>query len=163
MRRFVLNLSLIRQPCVCVAHTVVSDMNERLSPKNAPPTTIAATNGVDAPTVDAMPTAIGISATMVPTLVPIDSEITADAMNSPAKIVSDGTNPNVRVTMSSMLPISLAELAKAPARMNIHIMSSIFSEPPPRLNTLIRCFSVPLLTITATIAVNMNATEIGTL
>ena len=34
---FTLNLSCILQPCVRVAAMVVSEMNERLSPKKAPP------------------------------------------------------------------------------------------------------------------------------
>ena len=41
MRMFSLNLSLIRQSCVRVAAMVVSEMNDRLSPKNDPPTTTA--------------------------------------------------------------------------------------------------------------------------
>ena len=46
MRMLVLNLSFIVQPCVRVAAMVVSDMNERLSPKKAPPTTIAVIKAV---------------------------------------------------------------------------------------------------------------------
>ena len=41
MKEFALNLSFILHPCVCVATMVVSEMNERLSPKNEPPTTTA--------------------------------------------------------------------------------------------------------------------------
>ena len=41
MKEFTLNLSLSRHPCVEVATIVVSEIKERLSPKNEPPTTMA--------------------------------------------------------------------------------------------------------------------------
>ena len=78
-------------------------------------------------------------------------------------MASDGTRLSVRFTTSSMLPISFAELAKAPANMNISIMSIMFSDAQPRLNTFMRCFRVPREVITATIDDSMNATVTGTL
>ena len=119
------NLSLSLQPCVWVAMMVVSEMNERLSPKNEPPTTAATNTAVDAPVCSATPAAIGVSATMVPTLVPMDSEMKHAARNSPASIISAGSSDNVRLTVASMLPITFAELAKAPASTKIHIISII--------------------------------------
>ncbi len=41
IHRFALNLSAILQPCDRVAAIVVSDINDMLSPKNAPPSTTA--------------------------------------------------------------------------------------------------------------------------
>ena len=90
--KLTLNLSCIEHLWVRVAAMVVSDMNERLSPKKAPPTMIAVMNGVlymklPSPVVaiwSAMPAAIGTRATMVPTLVPMDMEMKQAAINSPA-------------------------------------------------------------------------------
>ena len=82
----------MEQPWVRVAAMVVSEMNDRLSPKKAPPTMIAVMNGVlyrkvpfpPAAIWSAMPAAMGTRATMVPTLVPIDIEMKHAARNSPA-------------------------------------------------------------------------------
>ena len=87
-----LNLSDIEHPWVLVAAMVVSDMNERLSPKNAPPTIMAVMKGVlertpDAPvraSSSAIPAATGTRATIVPTLVPMDMEMKHAARKSPA-------------------------------------------------------------------------------
>ena len=90
MRMLVLNLSFIVQPWVRVAAMVVSDMNERLSPKKAPPTTIAVIKAVKpgcAPIGSSFPAIsapIGTSAAIVPTLVPMDMEMKHAAMNRPA-------------------------------------------------------------------------------
>ena len=54
IHRFTLNLSCMEQPWVLVAATVVSDMNERLSPKNAPPTIIPVMSGTLEPVPAAM-------------------------------------------------------------------------------------------------------------
>ena len=143
MRIFVRNLSLILHPCDWVAQMVVSEMKERLSPKKAPPMIIAATKGTLSSNCCAMPTAIGIIATIVPTLVPIESDITVAPRKSPARIADDGTMARVRFTISAILPISFALLAKAPARIKIHIISSKVSRPAPRANTLRRWFRFP--------------------
>ena len=83
-----LNLSAIEHSCVLVAAIVVSEIKERLSPKNAPPTIIAVMNAISgvAPAAIscAMPAPTGTRATMVPTLVPIDIDMKHDARNSPA-------------------------------------------------------------------------------
>lgn len=54
---------------------VVSEMNERLSPKKAPPTTIPVMKARFMSVFSAMPAATGTSATMVPTEVPMESEM----------------------------------------------------------------------------------------
>ena len=80
---FTRNLSLIRHPCVRVAIIVVSLMKLRLSPKNAPPTTTATTKGAVTSVASAIPAAMGVSATTVPTLVPMLNDMKQAAINSP--------------------------------------------------------------------------------
>ena len=84
IQRFTLNLSCMEQPWVLVAATVVSDMKERLSPKNAPPTMMPVMSGMLDPIPAAIPAAIGTSATIVPTEVPIAIETKQEARNRPA-------------------------------------------------------------------------------
>ena len=134
--RFARNLSLILHPCVCVATTVVSDINDRLSPKNAPPTTTPVIISTLMPVDDASPVAIGTSAATVPTLVPTESDMKQAATKIPAIIICGGSSDNARFTVLSILPIAFADDAKAPANMNIHIMSIIFSELAPLENIL---------------------------
>lgn len=71
---FTRNLSRITQPCVLVEAMVVSEMNDRLSPKKEPPTTMATMKGRSIPALCANPVATGVRATIVPTPVPIESE-----------------------------------------------------------------------------------------
>ena len=132
------NLSLVLQPCVCVAIIVVSEMKDRLSPKNEPPTTMAMTIAKSAPVCEATPAAIGVRATMVPTEVPIDNDMKHAARKSPASSICSGNSEIVRLTVASMAPITLAELAKAPARIKIHIISIISAVAAPRLKMLMR-------------------------
>src|SRR5574344_2479208 len=90
MKKLTLNLSDSLHPCEVVATIVVSEINERLSPKKAPPTTIAVIRGIFAPVEWARHAAMGVSATIVPTLVPIESEIKQAAINSPARSILPG-------------------------------------------------------------------------
>ena len=75
IKSFTRNLSLITQSCVLVDAIVVSEIKERLSPKNEPPTTMATIYGRSIPVFSASPMATGVSATIVPTLVPMESEM----------------------------------------------------------------------------------------
>ena len=52
---------------------------------------------------------MGVRATMVPTLVPMEREIKQEAIKSPARIMLPGNSERVRATVASMLPIALAE------------------------------------------------------
>ena len=88
---FTRNLSFMSQPCVLVAAMVVSDINDRLSPKSDPPTTTATINGSAISVRSASPTATGVSATMVPTLVPIDNEMKQAARKMPANSKLSGS------------------------------------------------------------------------
>ena len=111
---------------------VVSLMKDRLSPKKEPPTMTAVIMGTEVPVCWATPAAIGVRATMVPTEVPMLSEMKQAARNSPARSICGGNRASVRLTVASMLPITLAELAKAPARTKIQIMSIICPVEAPR-------------------------------
>ena len=105
---------------------VVSEMNERLSPKKAPPTTIPVMRARFMSVFSAMPAATGTSATMVPTEVPMESEMKQAARKMPASSRLSGSRRSVRLTVASMAPISLALWANAPARMKIQIISMMF-------------------------------------
>ena len=158
IRMLTLNLSAIEHPCVRVAAIVVSEINERLSPKNDPPTMMAVRNGVDAVNPDApesaisfaIPAAIGTSATIVPTLVPIDMEMKQEAMKSPAYRSLPGRSRIARFTVASIAPISFAVLANAPAITNIHIIRRTFLLPAPceKMETF-SSNELPLLMISA--------------
>ena len=133
MKKLTLNLSAILHSCVRVATTVVSLMNERLSPKNDPPATTATTKGSELPVEVATPAAMGVRATMVPTLVPMLMEMKQAARKSPGSSRLPGRTDSVRLTVASMLPISLAELAKAPASTNIQSIIIMLSVLAPLL------------------------------
>ena len=95
-------------------------------PKNAPLTMLAVINATDISVLSARVAAIGTSATMVPTLVPMHRDTKHAEINSPAKRNWVGRISSVRFTVASTAPIALADEANAPARTKIHTMSSIF-------------------------------------
>ena len=149
IRRLALNLSAISQPAACVAAIVVSEMNDRLSPKKAPPTTIAAINGCESPHCSAIPAPIGIRATIVPTLVPIAIEIRHAVTNNPARMTPGGIIPSISETVALTDPIALAVFANAPARMKIQIMSIMSGLPAPLEKARTRSANGPPATATA--------------
>ena len=129
---------------------VVSEMNDRLSPKKEPPTMTAVIMAISVPVCWATPAAMGTKAAIVPTLVPMDIETKQEARNMPASNICGGRRDSVRLTVASMLPMVLAEWAKAPARMKIQIISIICSVAAPRLKVLILFIrGLPLLMIMA--------------
>ena len=147
-----------------VATIVVSDMNERLSPKNDPPTMTATINGTLVPVEWASPAAIGVRATIVPTLVPMESEMKQAAMKRPGIIMLTGRTLNVKLTVSSIHPAVLAEFAKAPAIMNIHAISMMSFAPAPMQKESILCLkALPLDTAIAYMQAVMKAIVIGIL
>lgn len=151
-------------PCELVAAMVVSDIKERLSPKKAPPTTTAVVSAI-LPCVDeARPTAIGTSATMVPTLVPIDRLMKHVARKSPGNTIFSGSTDSINPTVASTDPMALAALANAPAKTNIQSISIILFVLAPRLKMSIdsRRF-LPLVRLTAYMLDNKKATLIGVL
>ena len=143
MRILALNLSFIAQSSALVAAMVVSLMKDRLSPKKAPPTMIAARKASEKPASCAIPVAMGTSATIVPTLVPTDIEMKQAVKKSPAKSIEPGMTRKVKFTVASMAPISLAVCAKAPARMNIHTISRTLELPAPSEKISIRSRRLP--------------------
>ena len=113
---------------------VVSEMKERLSPKKEPPTMTAVIIGTLEPVEWARPAAIGVRATIVPTLVPMARDMKQAAINNPAIIILSGIRLKVRLTVASIHPASLAELAKAPARTNMQSIIMMFFSPAPIQN-----------------------------
>ena len=102
--------------------------------------------------------AIGTSAAIVPTLVPMDMEMKHAAMNRPAYMRLPGSSLSVRFTVASMAPICLAVAANAPAMMNIHIIISMFLLAAPCENVFILSSrDFPLLMTIAYIEAIMNA------
>src|SRR5574344_1759302 len=143
---------------------VVSLIKERLSPKKDPPTTMAVSKGIAVSVSSAIPAAIGVRATIVPTLVPMLREIKQAAIKSPANNICGGSSERAKFTVASILPISFAAFAKAPARMNIHIMSISCSEDAPREKIVIRWLIGTLRSMAiAYMDVAMTATVMGTL
>ena len=140
MKKFTLNLSLMLHPCELVAAIVVSEMNERLSPKKAPPTTTAVSRAAGEPVDCASPAAMGTSATIVPTLVPMDSEMKQVARKSPGRSILSGNSDSIKSTVASTEPMALADWAKAPASMKIHSMSMmlLLLAPLLKMSTLWR-------------------------
>ena len=149
MRMLALNLSFMAQSKALVAAMVVSLMKDKLSPKNAPPTMMAAMKASENPASCAIPVAMGTRATMVPTLVPTDIEMKQAVKKRPAKSIEPGITRKVRFTVASMAPISCAVCANAPARMNIHTIRSILGLPAPSENVSMRLRNGPLEMITA--------------
>ena len=131
MRIFTLNLSFILHFCVCVATMVVSLINDKLSPKKEPPTTIATMNAVSILVLFAIPTATGVRAAIVPTDVPIDSEIKHAARNIPGRSRYSGITLKVKLTVASIAPISFADCANAPASRKIQTISKMLELPAP--------------------------------
>ena len=126
-----LNLSRIEQPCDRVAAIVVSDINDRLSPKKEPPTTTATNIGMLPPISPAIPIATGVRATTVPTDVPTAIEIKQAAKKSPGIKYPAGNTLSVKLTVASVAPTFCASMANAPARINIHTIyiTSLLAAP----------------------------------
>ena len=135
IQMFILNLSLSSQSCVFVAAIVVSEIKLRLSPKYAPPTTVATSNGILCPVCSAIFVAMGVSAAMVPTLVPTDREIKQAAAKRPPKISFDGSMLSVSSIVASIAPISFAVDANAPAKINIQIIRRMLGCAAPRVKS----------------------------
>ena len=110
---------------------VVSEIMERLSPNMAPPTTAPRHSPMDTPIFSVSPTAIGASATIVPTDVPMEMEMKQATTNSPQTSRFGGTNASAILTAESTAPIAFAVYANDPARMKIRhiVMMSTFPIP----------------------------------
>ena len=102
-----LNLSLISTFCVLVAAIVVSEIIERLSPNMAPPTIEAIISGIEIPAFSAKPTAIGPTAAIVPTLVPVAIDKKQQMIKSPAVTKFGGIRVKPKFTVESTPPSAL--------------------------------------------------------
>lgn len=89
-------------------------------------------NGSGAAPELASSAASGVSATTVPTEVPIDSDMKHAATKSPGTTICGGSHRRVSDTVASTDPVSLASEANAPARMNTHIMYMMLGLPAAR-------------------------------
>ena len=151
------------QPCVRVAAMVVSEMKERLSPKKAPPTTMAVIMPVLTFVASASPTATGARATMVPTDVPTESEMKQEAMKTLARRRLSGRRCSVSRTVASMAPMSRADWAKAPASTKIQTIIRMFRLATPAENRSTRSVMLfPFVMATDQMAAAVNATVTGT-
>ena len=110
---------------------VVSEMKLRLSPKYAPPTTMATIMAVLVSVCSAIRPAMGTRAAMVPTLVPVLREMKQAATKRLLSRKSGGTAVRASRMVASMAPICLAVEAKAPARMNIQSICITLDEAAP--------------------------------
>lgn len=135
---FTLNLSLILHPWLRVATMVVSEINDRLSPKYAPPRTMATKNGRLSPVLSDNDTANGVKATTVPTDEPMDRDMKQATINIPAGINSRGMWCSVILTVASTAPMLFANVANAPDRMKIHIMYMMLWLDAPSVNISMR-------------------------
>ena len=101
---------------------VVSEINDRLSPKNEPPSTTATIIAASVPVSAAICEANGVSATMVPTEVPSDIDMKQAVRNSPGITTHVGITLSAKSTVASTAPIPTAKAENDPAKMNIQIM-----------------------------------------
>ena len=126
------NLSFILTPWVRVAAMVVSEIIDMLSPNMAPPITAPMSSAGLSPNGPANPSAIGVTAAIVPQEVPMASEMRHETRNTPATMSRTGTNACAIVTAASTAPDPLAIVANAPARIKMRHMIMMLGSPMPR-------------------------------
>ena len=147
-----------------VAAIVVSEIMDMLSPNIEPPTTDPISSAGSRCSGPANPSAIGVTAAIVPQLVPIASEIRQEIRNTPATISRAGMNDCAIVTAASTAPDPFAIVANAPARMKIRHMIMMFVSPMPRAYVSTFCSSVFRRSMqSATAEATTKAIGIGTL
>ena len=83
---------------------VVSEIIDRLSPNIAPQTMAPIQMGMAMPVFSAIPTPMGAIAVMVPTEVPMETEIKQPITNSPTTAMEDGRMESPRLTVLSTPP-----------------------------------------------------------
>ena len=130
--KFSLNLSAISQPCVRVAAMVVSEIIDRLSPNMAPPTMAPRHSAPASSVLSATPQAMGASAAMVPTDVPIEMEMKHAIRNKPGNTMPVGKMDSAKFTVLSTPPADCTEPVKAPASTNTRHMIMTLESPMDR-------------------------------
>ena len=103
----------------------------------APPITVAAHNGTEIPLLLAMMRAIGASMEMVPTLVPMDIEMTQAIKKIPTREKSAGMMLRSRFAVLMAPPAAVAMPLNAPAKRNMRSMMVTLVLPIPLAQTLI--------------------------
>ena len=96
-----------------------------------PPTTAPSRSAGESWSGAANPSAIGLTAAIVPHDVPIAREMRQEMRNTPATISRAGTIDCARVTAASTAPDPFATLANAPARMKMRHIIMMFVSPIP--------------------------------
>ena len=91
-----MNFSFMVHPCPLQAAMVQSEMNERLSPNMAPPTTEPAHRGRAKPEAPETAMAMGMIRVTVPTEVPMDTETTQLMMNRTAAAYLAGMTESMK-------------------------------------------------------------------
>ena len=134
IKKLTLNLSLNSHPCVLTAAIVVSEIIDKLSPNIPPPTMAPTTSATSIPVACATPSPTGVKAVIVPTDVPIETEINPAIMNSPTTTKWGGSNDKLNCTVASTPPIALATPENAPANKKIMTIIIILSWPAPLQN-----------------------------
>ena len=130
IQKFSRNLSFMAQPCPLQAAIVVSEMNDKLSPNIAPPTTAPIQSGAAKPVLFAKATAIGVISVIVPTLVPIATETNALTTKRTRTENLAGIIESIKYATLSALLLPTTP-TKMPAAMKIKIMVMIFLSPTP--------------------------------
>ena len=75
---------------------------------------------------------MGVTAAIVPQLVPMASEMRHETTNRPASISFEGMAACASATAESTAPDPFATVANAPERMKMRHMSMMFVSPMPR-------------------------------
>ena len=162
IKKFTLNLSFSSHPCVRTAAIVVSEMMDKLSPNIPPPTIAPTTNATGIPVASATPRPTGVNAVIVPTDVPIETEINPAMINNPTTTKLGGKMDKLKLTVASTPPMAFATPEKAPANKKIMTIMIIFSFPAPlqKIATLsLKCSF--RLNINAATEANKKATNTG--
>ncbi len=130
IQKFALNLSFILHPCPEVAATVVSEMNERLSPNIAPPITVATQKGRLSPEIAEMFTAIGVRTAIVPQEVPIAIEMKHATAKITAAANSTGMMSSMKYDTAAALDCPTVPV-NTPANRKINSIIMMFLSPTP--------------------------------
>lgn len=163
IQKLVRNLSRMFVRWVRTAAIVVSEMNDKLSPNMAPPTTAAAAIAILTPLSSWMPRAIGASAAIVPVDVPIAIEMKAAMTNRPLNRSEGGSNVNAALTVASIAPIASATLENAPASKKMNTMMRMLGFPAPWATRSTVWVTLPFVIIAATMTAIKAAIKAGNL
>ena len=118
------------QPCPLQAAIVVSEMNDKLSPNIAPPTTAPTQRGTAKPVLFASASEIGVISVIVPTDVPMATETNALTTKRTKTENLAGIMESIKYATLSALLLPTTP-TKIPAAMKIRIIVIMFLSPTP--------------------------------